>query len=95
MGSSGEAPLVNSSKGKVVVMGRCRPDMETTQSMGACWPRMETAMVVSSCWPVMETRAHAVWVLDSHGDMGACWVGAGQQWRHGRVLGACRTAMET
>ena len=29
------------------------------------------------------------WVLASNGDMGVCLLGAGQQWRHGCVLGGC------
>ena len=34
----------------------------------------------------METWVRAGWVLASNGDMGVCWLGAGQQWRHGCVL---------
>ena len=29
------------------------------------------------------------WVLISNGDMGACWLGAHQQWKHGCVLLGC------
>ena len=33
--------------------------------------------------------------LRQYGDMGVCWLGAHQQWRHGRVLAGCSSAMET
>ena len=29
----------------------------------------------------------AGWVLSSNGDMGVCWVGVVQQWKHECVLG--------
>ncbi len=43
----------------------------------------------------METWVCAGWVLASNGDMGACWLDAGQQWKRGcvpagnRDMGAC------
>ena len=43
----------------------------------------------------MEIWVCAGWVLISNGDMGVCWGGVGQQWRHECVLGRCRYAMET
>ena len=35
----------------------------------------------------METWLCAGWVLNSNGDMGVCWVGVVQQWKHECVLG--------
>ena len=44
----------------------------------------------------MPAKAHSLWwVMSSNGDMGACWVAADQQCRHGCVLGGCCSAMET
>ena len=47
------------------------------------------------CWEAMETWVCAGWVLASNGNTGVCWLGAGQQWRHGCVLVGCWPAMET
>ena len=43
----------------------------------------------------METWVCAGWVLIITGGMGACCVGADQQWRHGCVLRGCWSAVET
>jgi len=43
----------------------------------------------------METWVCIGWVLGTNGDMGMCWVGVGQQSRHGCAWGGCWAAIKT
>ena len=97
-GKNAAVPLVAGcwpGKDTATLVGGCWPSTETVAVAGGCWPSKETATLEGGCGPAIETRVCIGWVLGSNQDMGVCWVGVGQQSRHGCALGGCWAAIKT
>ena len=79
--------------------------MISNEDMGVCVGQIwRHGCVLRRCWPAMKTWLLVGRMRRISGNMGVCWVGADQQWRHGCVCvcvatlvlaGACSPGMET